>query len=54
VTGKIDDVAANPNLATEMSARGTNSVAQVPPELPLGFGRSSAHRARETTLGWHD
>ena len=50
VTGKIGDVAADSNLATEMSAWRRNSVAQVPPELPLGVRRSGAHRAGEATL----
>jgi hypothetical protein len=54
VTGKISDVTANSNLATEMRARRGKSVAQMPPELPLGFGRSGSHRAGEPTLRWHN
>jgi hypothetical protein len=54
VTGKIDDVATNSNLTTEMSAGGMNSVAQLPPEFALGFRRGSAHCAREATLRRHD
>jgi len=33
VTSKVDDVAANSNLATEMCASGGKPVAQVPPEF---------------------
>jgi hypothetical protein len=54
VTGKIGDVAADSNLATEMSAWRRKSVAQVPPQLPLGFRRSGAHRPGKATLRWHD
>ncbi len=54
VTGEIGDVAANSNLATEMRARCRKPVAQVPPELPLGFRRSSAHRLGEAALRRHD
>src|SRR5262249_37953261 len=37
-----------------MSARRRNSVAQVPPELALGFCRSGAHHPGEATLRWYD
>ena len=54
VTSKIDDVAVNTNLPTEMRSQCWNSMAQVPPELPLGLRRSRAHRAGEATLRRHD
>ena len=54
VTSKIDDVAVNTNLPTEMRARCWNSMAQVPPKLPLGVRWSSAQGAGEATLRWHD
>jgi hypothetical protein len=54
VTGKIDDVAANANLATEMCASGGKPVAQVPPEFPLCFRRRGPHLAGELTLSRHD
>src|SRR5262245_6747953 len=37
-----------------MSARRWKSVTQVPPELPLGLGRSGTHCAGEATLRRHD
>src|SRR5262249_3666658 len=54
VTRKIDDVAANSNLATETCASAGKPVAQVPPEFPLCFRRRGAHLAGELTLSWHD
>ena len=54
VTGEINDVAANSNLATEMCAWRRNSVAQMPPKFPLCFRRRGPHLAGELTLPWHD
>src|SRR5262245_49368146 len=50
VTGKISNVSADPNLATEVATLHRKTMAQVPPKLPLGFRRCSAHFARELTL----
>jgi len=54
VTTKVDDVAANSNLATEMCASSGKPMAQVPPELPLRFRRRGPHLAGELTLPWRD
>src|SRR3954452_5239991 len=54
VTGKVGDVTANADLAAKMRARRKKTVAQVPPKLALGFGRSRAHRTGEATLRRHD
>ena len=54
VTSKVDDVAANSNLATEMCASGGKPVAQVPPEFPLRFRRRGPHLASKLTLPWRN
>jgi hypothetical protein len=54
VTNKICDVAADPDLPTEMRAGDRNSMPQVPPELALSVRRRGAHGAGQAALLWHD
>ena len=50
MTSEVDDVSSASNLPSEMGPRCRESMAQVPPELPLRFGRAPTHATSEPTL----
>jgi hypothetical protein len=54
VTEEIDDVTAKVDLPTEVCARWSEPITQVPPQLSFRVGWDTAHCARTSFIAWHD